>query len=281
MLFGIKNNFDVVAASFVRNAKDIMDLRNFIESNSSRKIKIMAKIECRSALDNIDEIIKASDSLMVARGDLGIEIPFYEVPYWEREIIAKCSKSGKPVVVATQMLESMVTNNVPTRAEVMDIYAASYFGADATMLSGESANGDYPIESTKTMSKILWKENVDNPNKKLFSELENEFTNDAKKFDAIVFTDEYHPGIEKISALKTDCYVIIMKSKIDHFAHNKYGYYYGVYYDLTYKLNSTNEEICNDMKRIYNITIDHTKIKKNLLIINSFSVNIFYSIFIS
>ncbi len=262
ILFGIKHNFDVIATSFVRNKKDVNDLRSFLDANSDRKIKIMSKIECRSALDNLDEIIDGSDAIMIARGDLGIEIPFYEVPYWEKEIIGRVSKTNKPIIVATQMLESMCSNNVPTRAEVMDVYCASYFGADATMLSGESANGDYPIESTKTMSKIIWKENIDNPNKKLFIESKNNLSDDAKKYDAIVFTDEYHEDIPKIAALKTNCYVIIMKSKIDHFAHNKYGYYYGVYYNLTYKLNETDEEIANSMEKFYGIKIDHNKLKR-------------------
>ncbi|QEH61540.1 pyruvate kinase [Spiroplasma chinense] len=152
--FGIKNDIDYVAASFVNTAENVKEIRNLLKENGGEHIQIISKIESQIGIDNIDAIIDASDGIMVARGDLGLEIPYYEVPYWEKQIIRKCREKGKLVVVATQMLESMTDNPAPTRAEVTDVYYATELGSDATMLSGESANGDYPFITTETMSTI-------------------------------------------------------------------------------------------------------------------------------
>ena len=120
--FGIKEGIDYIAASFVNNAKDVNDLRNILTSNGGDHIKIISKIESQAGINNIDAIIKASDGIMIARGDLGLEIPYYDVPYFEKAIIRKCRRAGKPVIVATQMLDSMEKTPQPTRAEVTDVY---------------------------------------------------------------------------------------------------------------------------------------------------------------
>ena len=154
ILFGIQEDMDYIAASFVRTADDVCCLRKFLADNGGDKIKIISKIENRQGLDNLDAIIEASDGIMVARGDLGVEIPFKYLPAVQKEIIDKCYKSGKHVVTATQMLESMIRSPRPTRAEVSDVANAIYDGTTAIMLSGESASGDYPAEAVKAMSDI-------------------------------------------------------------------------------------------------------------------------------
>lgn len=147
-----KEDVDWVALSFVGSAEDIRVLRKEL---SKRKIEagIVAKIERMDALDNLDEIIDEADAVMVARGDLGVEIPLYEVPYWQKEMIRRCREKGKPVITATQMLQSMIDNPTPTRAEISDVANAVYDGTDAIMLSGETASGKYPVESVKVMSR--------------------------------------------------------------------------------------------------------------------------------
>lgn len=152
--FGIKAGFDYIAASFVRTPEDVLNIRKVLEENGGEHIKIISKIENRQGIDNFNEILAVSDGIMVARGDLGVEIPMEEVPIRQKEFIAKCNKAGKPVVIATQMLESMIHNPRPTRAEVSDVANAVYDMASCIMLSGESAMGEYPVECVKTMVKI-------------------------------------------------------------------------------------------------------------------------------
>ena len=154
ILFGIEQDIDFIAASFVRNAQAIHEIRQLLRENGAEDIDIIAKVENREGLDNIDEIIAAADGIMVARGDMGVEIPAQEVPYWQRTIIDKVNASYKPVIVATQMLDSMIRNPRPTRAEVSDVANAVVESTDAVMLSGETANGKYPVEALKTMSDI-------------------------------------------------------------------------------------------------------------------------------
>lgn len=154
ILFGIKQDIDFIAASFVRRASDVLEIRELLEANNSLHIQIIPKIENQEGVDNIDEILEVSDGLMVARGDLGVEIPAEEVPLVQKELIRKCNALGKPVITATQMLDSMQRNPRPTRAEASDVANAIFDGTDAIMLSGETAAGTYPVEAVQTMHNI-------------------------------------------------------------------------------------------------------------------------------
>lgn len=154
LLFGIEHDFDFIAASFTRTADDINEMRQFLKDHGETDVKIIAKIESNQGVANIDSIIEAADGIMVARGDMGVEIPLEEVPSIQRMIIKKVYKSGKYVVTATQMLDSMIKNPRPTRAEATDVANAVYEGTSAVMLSGETAAGKYPVEAVQTMVKI-------------------------------------------------------------------------------------------------------------------------------
>ena len=154
LLFGIENDVDFVAASFVSTQKDVLEMRRFLDDNGGQNIDIIAKIENRSGVDNVEEICEACDGIMIARGDLGVEIPFVEVPAVQKLLISKCRMLGKRVITATEMLESMIYNPRPTRAEISDVANAVYDGSSAVMLSGESAAGKYPVEAVRNMAKI-------------------------------------------------------------------------------------------------------------------------------
>ena len=154
IMFGIKQGVDFIAASFVRSAKDVLEIRNLLDDNGAKGINIIAKIENAEGVDNIDEIIAASHGIMVARGDMGVEIPGEDVPVIQKMIIKKVYNAGKQVITATQMLDSMMKNPRPTRAETTDVANSIYDGTSAIMLSGETAAGLYPIEAIKTMVRI-------------------------------------------------------------------------------------------------------------------------------
>lgn len=155
LLFGIENDVDYVAASFVRTAQDVIDLRNFLVENGGEQIKIISKIENIEGIENFKQILAHSDGIMVARGDMGVEVNFAKLPGIQKKFIKACCQAGKLVITATQMLESMVANPTPTRAEITDVANAVFDGTSAVMLSGESAMGKYPVETVKVMSKIV------------------------------------------------------------------------------------------------------------------------------
>lgn len=157
IIFGIENDFDFIAASFVRKPADVLNIRKVLDENGGSDLKIIAKIENRQGIENFDEILKVADGIMVARGDLGVEIPVEEVPIVQKALIEKCYRYGKPVITATQMLDSMIRNPRPTRAEASDIANAIYDRTSAIMLSGETAMGQYPLESLIVMGKIAEK----------------------------------------------------------------------------------------------------------------------------
>ncbi|MFD1671584.1 pyruvate kinase [Agrilactobacillus yilanensis] len=152
--FGLDNKINYISASFVRKPQDVLDIRELLEEKHMEHVQIFPKIESQEGIDNIDDILKVADGLMIARGDMGVEIPFENVPFVQKRLIKKCNALGKPVITATQMLDSMQENPRPTRAEVTDVANSVLDGTDATMLSGESANGDYPVEAVAAMSKI-------------------------------------------------------------------------------------------------------------------------------
>ena len=154
LLFGIENDVDFVAASFVSTQADVLALRQFLNAHGGEAIDIIAKIENRSGVDNIEQICEACEGIMIARGDLGVEIPFVEVPAIQKLLINKCRMLGKRVITATEMLESMIYNPRPTRAEISDVANAVYDGSSAVMLSGESAAGKYPVEAVGNMAQI-------------------------------------------------------------------------------------------------------------------------------
>jgi len=184
--FALEQDFDYIALSFVRSAEDIYKIRSILKKKYKEDVKIIAKIENKEAVKNIDEIIDAADSIMIARGDLGVELPISQVPVIQKKLIKKCYSNAKPVIVATQMLESMTDNPLPTRAEVSDIANAIYDGTSVVMLSGETAAGDFPIESLKMMIQVIneTEKDIDYKarfNEKNFKEVERNILNIISK----------------------------------------------------------------------------------------------------
>ena len=160
IIFGVQQGFDFIAASFVRTAQDVYDIRNLLNEYDS-KIRIIAKIENQEGIDNIDEILTVADGIMVARGDMGVEIDFAEIPAIQKHLIDRAMSAGKICITATQMLDSMIVNPRPTRAEITDVANAIYDGTSAIMLSGETAAGKYPVEAVQTMDAIALRTEAD------------------------------------------------------------------------------------------------------------------------
>lgn len=177
ILFGIEMDVDYVAASFVRSGNDVRALRELLDSNGGSAVKIISKIENTEGIDNFDEILSLSDGIMVARGDMGVEVDFEKLPGIQKKFIKKCCRAGKTVITATQMLESMTNSPNPTRAEITDVANAVFDGTSAVMLSGESAAGDFPVESVETMSKIVEQAELDAEEVKQYKFLEVETDN--------------------------------------------------------------------------------------------------------
>lgn len=163
ILFGIENDVDFIAASFVRSAEDVRAVRKLLDDNGGESIRVIAKIESTQGIENFEEILQLSDGIMVARGDMGVEVAFEKLPGIQKRFIRRCVQSGKTVITATQMLESMITSPIPTRAEITDVANAVFDGTTAVMLSGETAAGKYPAESVAVMAKIAEQAEEDQP----------------------------------------------------------------------------------------------------------------------
>lgn len=163
ILFGIENNVDYIAASFVRSADDVRAVRELLDANGGEEIKVISKIESTQGIANFEEILQLSDGIMVARGDMGVEVAYEKLPGIQKRFIRRCVQSGKIVITATQMLESMITSPIPTRAEITDVANAVFDGTTAVMLSGETAAGQYPVEAVATMAKIAEQAEADQP----------------------------------------------------------------------------------------------------------------------
>ena len=203
--FGIGMDFDYIAASFIRSASDVLEIQKVLKENGGSNIKIISKIENRDGVNNIDEILEVTDGIMVARGDLGVEIPLEEVPIIQKDLIRKCKQKGKVVVTATQMLESMINNPRPTRAEANDVANAIYDGTDTIMLSGESAKGSFPVEAVATMAKIATKiESAINYSKEFFKDKNTSYTDITNAIG--------HATCTIASDLNAKCIVAISKS---------------------------------------------------------------------
>ena len=163
ILFGIENDVDYIAASFVRSAGDVLEIKKLLAENGGKEIKVIAKIESTQGIENFEEILDAADGIMVARGDLGVEVAYEKLPGIQKRFIRRCVQSGKIAITATQMLESMISSPLPTRAEITDVANAVFDGTSAVMLSGETAAGKYPVEAVETMAKIARQAEEDQP----------------------------------------------------------------------------------------------------------------------
>ncbi|WP_453994483.1 pyruvate kinase [Bacillus nitroreducens] len=209
IVFGIEQDVDYIAASFVRRASDVLEIRELLEENNGEAIQIIPKIENQEGVDNIDEILEVSDGLMVARGDLGVEIPAEEVPLVQKELIKKCNALGKPVITATQMLDSMQRNPRPTRAEASDVANAIFDGTDAIMLSGETAAGTYPVEAVQTMHNIASRTESALVHREILSQ--------RSKLSGITITDAIGQSVAH-TALNLDVSAIVTPTESGHTA---------------------------------------------------------------
>jgi len=249
--FGIKNKVDIVAFSFVKKASEVQELRDILNKAKSRAM-IMSKIETPESIENIDEIIEASDAIMIGRGDLAVEVGYEAVPGYQKMIIEKCNHAGKPVVTATQMLESMIKNPVPTRAEISDIANAIYDGTDAIMLSEETTLGDYAIEAVEMMTKVAVKvENELRQKDVMFNVGVNEhsagqsicesavFTADSIDSKFIIAISEYGYTMRMLARYKGQIPLILMTS--DQTTANQSNLFYGTYSRMIPKFTNFNE----------------------------------------
>lgn len=255
LIFGCKEGVDYIAASFVRNVKDIEDIRQILDENGGRNIKIISKVENTESVACLNDVIKHSDGLMVARGDLGVEVPPEEVPVIQKNMIAKCRELGKPVITATQMLDSMKTNPNPTRAEVSDVANAVIESTDSVMLSAESASGEYPIEAVTMQAKIasrmenmlnyksMLKSAFDLSNHNVNDAIANSVANTALLLDAklIVCFSETGATARRLSKTRPVCPIISVSNNIH--ACKEAVLFWGVYPKLVKKVPQFIEEM--------------------------------------
>ena len=253
--FLVKENVNFVAASFVRRKEDVIEIRRLLAKHNRDDIRIISKIESPEGVENIDEILEVSNAIMVARGDLGVEVDLTEVPEIQKELIHKCNLAGKPVIVATHMLDSMQTNPRPTRAEVSDVFNAILDGADAVMLSGESATGKYPVESVKTQDMIARKaeeildyekfanEFYESSNKSQGDAIGISVAKSALMLDAkliVMFSNEFS-AVRKLSKFKIKAPIVALVND-KNAAQTLSGLYYGVNPIYCGKKNVNKEE---------------------------------------
>lgn len=262
ILFGIENEVDFIAPSFIRKKDDVLKIRELLEGNNGSYIKIIPKIENQEGIDNIDDILLVSDGLMVARGDLGVEIPTEAVPLAQKELIKKCNFAGKPVITATQMLDSMQHNPRCTRAEASDVANAIYDGSDAVMLSGETAAGEYPVEAVTTMANIAKSSEAAQDYKKLLSDrtkvqdttvttaigVSAAHTALNLNCRAIVAATESGHTAKMISKYRPQCDIIAV-TPYDHVA-RQLGLVWGVQPIVATKLSNTDEVLNGSVQSV-------------------------------
>lgn len=274
LVFGCQQKVDFVAASFVGSATDVKAIRKILDENDGKHIKIISKIESQVGVNNFDKILEASDAIMVARGDLGVEIPFEKVPFYEHQWIKKCQKVNKPIIVATQMLDSMIENPHPTRAEVTDVFVAVQWGTSVTMLSGESANGNYPDLSIATMSTIIkeseshynWEEHQEfvKTEDKVVKQI-IEFVN--KENPKYLFINDNEQVIKTISNLHLPIITIPLVN--EEIIYRGYALNYGVYPCLV--KNGDNKTIFDNHQELQTLVNQTYKLKTKdkVLVINT------------
>ena len=252
LIFGCEMGVNMIAASFIRKVEDVKAIRKLLNENGGERILICSKIENQEGVDNIDSIIEASDAIMVARGDLGVEIPIENVPAVQKMIIKKCNAAGKPVVTATQMLDSMIRNPRPTRAEVSDVANAILDGTDAIMLSGESANGTYPVEAVSTMAKIAEETEKGLEYRVAVSQAKSHIpaiagvisraaSNAANELEAAAVITSTQTGAtaKRISQCRPECPIIAVTP--DEIVARQLAFSWGVYPIVANKMSSTDE----------------------------------------
>lgn len=245
ILFGIQHGFSYIAASFIRTGENVKEVRKFLDENGGKHIKIISKIENKEAIDNLDDIVHYSDGVMVARGDLGIELPITSLPGYQKQILDMGFKYGKPVIIATELLKSMVESPFPTRAEISDIHNSVIMRSDAVMLSDETAIGKYPLKAITYMQKTIVEAEkmTNNKHKDFFLETscEKELLKKAIARQALMLADEIHAKMivvfslswhlaQYLSAFKPNCKVFsFTKDKAIHYG---LGFYYGIHSEL-------------------------------------------------
>lgn len=252
LIFGCEIGVTMIAASFIRKASDVKTIREILDANGGKDILICSKIENQEGVDNIDEILEVSDLLMVARGDLGVEIPIEQVPAVQKMMIKKCNEAGKPVITATQMLDSMMRNPRPTRAEVSDVANAILDGTSGIMLSGESANGDYPLEAVTTMARIAEETEKSLEYKVAVSQAKSHIpaiagvisraaSNAANELEATAIITSTQTGAtaKRISQCRPECPIIAVTP--DPIVARQLAFSWGVYAVVADKMVSTDE----------------------------------------
>ena len=278
--FAVKNKVDYIAASFVNSKANVLEIRKLLKKLGGDDIQIISKVETQKACDNLDEIIESSDGIMVARGDLGLEVPYQEVPYWQLQMVKKCRNLHKPVIIATQMLDSMEKQPLPTRAEVTDVYFAVSIGSDSTMLSGETANGDHPVLACSTMTKInkraeeiynyssaiLRAKRLDNGAiSKTAAMIAEKVYDSTRVYDAVIVPTNDRALIQEISAFRPN--TIILGVTSDERMYTAFGIYNSIWMNLGNVSKVDAHQARNLMKK-YNLT------GKGLLLVNDKLVEI-------